>query len=281
VVYVCAEGARGFKARLRAYSHEHKVELDQLPAVIADAPNLREPKDAAAVTFALRQWAEAQGPIDAVVIDTLSATTPGGNENSGEDVGLVISHCKLIHKQTGALVILIHHSGKDASRGARGWSGLRAAADAEIEVVRNGDYRVANITKMKDGSDGETFAFKLKVIPLGFDADGEEESSCVIEHIDAAPQEQRLSKQKPSGACQTLVMDVLRTVAPSGTVDLDDLVEGYVARVPRTEGKDNRRRDAKRALQDLIAKKLAYMQGEDRVSLTSLVTTGNEEGWLK
>jgi RecA-family ATPase len=44
----------------------------------------------------------------------MSAVTPGANENSGEDVGKLIEHCKLLNKKTGALVILIHHSGKDS-----------------------------------------------------------------------------------------------------------------------------------------------------------------------
>jgi hypothetical protein len=281
VVYVVAEGARGFKKRLRAYAHEHKVEQSELPAIIADAPDLRDPKEAAQLIASILAWSKAHGAIDVVIIDTLSATLPGGNENSGEDMGLVLSHCKFLHKQTGALVVLIHHSGKDATRGARGWSGLRAAADAEIEILRNGDYRTANVTKMKDGSDGETFAFKLKVIPLGEDADGEEESSCVIEHVEAPPEARGSTKQKPSGARQSQMFEVLRTMAPNGTVNYEDLVNGYVAKMPKGDGKDNRKRDAKAALQDLIGKKLAYMHGEDRVSLTSLVTAGTNEDWLK
>jgi len=280
VVYVCAEGARGFKTRLRAYAHEHKVELAQLPAVIADAPNLLEPKDAAALTLAIIAWTKKQGPIDVVVIDTLSATTPGGNENSGEDMGLVLSHCKLIHKETGALVILIHHSGKDTTRGARGWSGLRAAADAEIEIIRNGDYRVANVTKMKDGTDGESFAFKLKVVPMGFDADGEEESSCVVEHVDAAPAPESAARKIKLGSREQIMLDLLKVMAPSGTVAEEDLVEGYKAKVARGDGRDQRRTHAFAALNNLIAKGKAFKHGEDRVSLTSLVTTG-DEGWLQ
>lgn len=280
VVYVCAEGARGFKARLRAYAHEHKVELAQLPAVIPDAPNLLEPKDAAALAHAIIEWVKSQGKVDLVVIDTLSATTPGGNENSGEDMGLVLSHCKFISRQTGALVLLIHHSGKDSTKGARGWSGLRAAADAEIEIVRNGDYRVANVTKMKDGTDGESYAFKLKVVSLGFDADGEEESSCVVEHVDKVEPTPGTGKQRASGRHQLTMLDILQTMAPSGTVNYDDLVAGYVAKMPKgSEGRDNRKRDAKRALEELITKRLAHMHGEDRVSLTSLVTAG-DDGWL-
>jgi RecA/RadA recombinase len=56
VVYVCAEGAGGFKARLRAYARGHSVELAELPAVIADAPNLLEPKDAATVAQQILEY---------------------------------------------------------------------------------------------------------------------------------------------------------------------------------------------------------------------------------
>lgn len=280
MVYVCAEGARGFKARLRAYAHAHKVELAQLPAVIADAPNLLEPKDAAAIAKAIVDWVALEGQVDVVVIDTLSATTPGGNENSGEDMGLVLSHCKFIHRVTGALVVLIHHSGKDTTRGARGWSGLRAAADAEVEIVRNGDYRSATITKLKDGTDGATYSFKLKVVDLGFDADGEPESSCIIEHVENAPNEEKSAKRHKLGAQEQILFDLIKVMAPSGTVCDEDLIEGFKKKVPRSDGdRDQRRAHAKRALTNLVAKKLAFIHGEDRVSLTSLVTSG-DDGWL-
>lgn len=246
-----------------------------MPAVIADAPNLLEAKDAAAVTAAILKW----GKPDVIVIDTLSATTPGGNENSGEDMGRVLSHCKLLHRHTGALVVLIHHSGKDATKGARGWSGLRAAADAEIEVTRNGDFRAARVTKMKDGGDGEAWNFKLKQLVLGIDQYGDEESSCIIEHTDAgAPGDS--GRQQASGTWQITVLKTLKTMAPSGTVDLDDLREGATKTQPKDgEGRDNRKRDFKRGLEGLISKGLAYMHGEDRVGLTALKQVTDEE-WL-
>ena len=236
VVYVCAEGAGGFKGRLRAYASRHNVSLAELPAVIADAPNLLEQTDAAALYGAIIKW----GKPDVIVIDTLSATTPGGNENSGEDMGRVLSHCKLLHRKTGALVVLIHHSGKDATKGARGWSGLRAAADAEIEVTRNGDFRAATVTKLKDAGDFEQFSFKLNVVPLGEDADGEPVSSCVVEHIDAAPAEHG-TKPVLKGLPK-MVIDTLRTMAPSGTCNVDDLVEGVKIKLPKSEGARDLRR---------------------------------------
>ena len=53
-----------------------------------------------------------------------------------------------------APLALVHHSGKDASKGARGWSGLRGAADVELEVWRIGDARALKVTKQKDGDEG-------------------------------------------------------------------------------------------------------------------------------
>mgnify|MGYP003346413027 CR=1 FL=1 len=109
---------------------------------------------------------------DVVIVDTWAQTTPGANENSGEDMGKALAHCKGIHRATGAMVMLVHHSGKDASRGARGWSGLRAAADVELEVVRADEARSLTVTKLKDGEDGAEFAFRLESVVLGLDEDG-------------------------------------------------------------------------------------------------------------
>jgi hypothetical protein len=59
VVYVCAEGAGGFKSRLKAYAKQHDITLDKLAlGVISDAPNLLEPKEAAAVAKAIVDWAK-------------------------------------------------------------------------------------------------------------------------------------------------------------------------------------------------------------------------------
>ena len=271
VVYVCAEGAGGFKARLRAYAQGHNCDLPDLPSVIPDAPNLLEAKDAAALAHGILSW----GKPDLVVIDTLSATTPGGNENSGEDMGRVLSHCKFLHNKTGALVLLVHHSGKDSTKGARGWSGLRAAADAEIEITRNEDLRVAAVTKMKDGMDGARLAFKLTTVALGFDPDGDEESSCIVQHVEEQPQ-QNIKRAKPTGAIQIITYELLKRMAAGGSVDVNELGDEVVSELPKPEGRDERKRYFWRAITGLVSKKLAFMQGT-RVSLTAVV---EGEEWL-
>jgi hypothetical protein len=75
-------------------------------------------------------------------------------------------------------VAAVHHCGKEASRGARGSSALKAAADVEIFVEGSKDRRTATVTKSKDGEDGISLAFRLDSVEIGPDM---EASSCVVE----------------------------------------------------------------------------------------------------
>lgn len=176
VAYVCAEGSEFFSRRLRAYAEHHKADLSNL-YVCADAPNFLNDNDHKLIARAVRDIAPTM-----IVIDTLARAMPGGAENSSEDMGRVIARCQWLHAKTGATVLLVHHSGKDAARGARGWSGLRAAADAELVVVRDkeNNSRAVEIGKQKDNPDGQQYPFALASVMLGYDDDGDPVTSCVI-----------------------------------------------------------------------------------------------------
>lgn len=181
VAYLCAEGAQGFRKRLKAYRTHHGVSLDGL-FVHEGAPNLLLPADVNTLVTSLK----ACGPLRVVIIDTASRTMPGGNENASEDMGRLIAAAGRIHAATGALVVFVHHSGKDASKGARGWSGLRAACDAEIEVTRADDgARCASLSKQKDDTDEGRLGFKLHIVEIGADEDGEPVTSCVVVECEA------------------------------------------------------------------------------------------------
>ena len=84
---------------------------------------------------------KAAGSGDVVVLDTLSRATPGSDENDSKAMGQIVAASKVLQECIGGLVLLIHHTGKDASKGMRGHSSLHAALDCAIEVRRNGDHR--------------------------------------------------------------------------------------------------------------------------------------------
>ncbi|NDH55062.1 MAG: hypothetical protein EBY24_24515, partial [Betaproteobacteria bacterium] len=146
VLWIAAEGVEDMRKRGLGYCQHAGITPESFGMqFIGDSPNLLEVAD----VNALMAQISKRGQFEIIVIDTLAQVMPGGNENSGEDMGKVLGYCRAISRATGAMVILIHHSGKDASKGARGWSGLRAASDFEIEVIRADDDRVATVTKMK------------------------------------------------------------------------------------------------------------------------------------
>lgn len=252
VVYVVAEGAAGFQNRLIAYARAHDVELADIDLyVLGDQPNFMLASDVRALIEAIN----ALGSVGVVVIDTLAQVTPGADENGGKDMGRVLGHCRQLKKHTGAMVLLIAHSGKDATKGVRGWSGIKAAMDAQVEIVRSEDARVAVLDKLKDGADRAEFGFKLQTVVMGVDADGDEVTSCVVEHVEGGAGV--LRARGPKGTNEKMVMRAVRdSMGLAGEAPhANDVIEAAVALLdPPPEGKRDRRREhIVRAMDGLVA----------------------------
>lgn len=256
VVYICAEGAGGFRNRLVAYQQAHQCELGI--GVIANAPNLLQKDDALDVCRAI-------GRADVVIIDTFAQTTPGGNENAAEDMGKALAHCKGIHRATGAVVVLVHHAGKDLSRGARGWSGLKAAADAELEVLRLESGRMLRTSKMKDGQDDEAWGFDLDTQTIGMDEDGDVITSCTVRELDVGVVKAQAAR--PMGAVESVVHAVVMEMAQAQStgIEVDAVLKEAAHRLPKPDDgkRDTRIQRARRALRFLTEGDNAPFFAED------------------
>jgi hypothetical protein len=251
IVYIAAEGAGGFRNRVVAALRHRGLRASDVPmTVINAAPNLLLKDDALDIVASIK----AQGPCGVVIVDTFAQVMPGANENAGEDMGKALAHCRGIHRATGALVLLVHHSGKDASKGARGWSGLKAAADAELEVTRGPQGRALRVSKQKDGEDGVSWGFGLEIVPVGQDSDSEIITSCIVTE-QATPEVGNLAR--PLGAKEAIVNQVIVEMAQSQTqgIEVAEVIKEAVARMPApTDGKrDTRKQHAKRALDALTS----------------------------
>lgn len=263
VLYVAAEGGGGVSQRLKAYEQRHNLKIADLPlGIVHDAPNLLLEGDVTELVKAII----AAGSGDIIVLDTLAQMTPGGNENSGEDMGLAVSHCRAIREATGSMVILVHHSGKDQSKGARGWSGLRGATDVELEVTyEKGDpVRVLRVSKQKDGADDLSWAFKLDEVTLGMDEDGDVLSSMVVVETEMpAPEASAPGRPDPlrrHDVWERIVIEYIQTLEPTvHGLDMPTLVAGVAASVaaPSEGERDLRERNAHRAVTDLAKGKNA------------------------
>jgi hypothetical protein len=253
VAYIAAEGADGFRKRLAAYAKHNQVDLATVPMTVLNAaPNLLEKQDA----VDLAKGIKASGGADLIVVDTFAQTTPGANENAGEDVGKALGYCKRIHEVTGAMVLLIHHSGKDATKGARGWSGLRAAADAEIEVCREATGRYLRLTKSKDGEDGLEWGFDLEVVQVDVDEDLEPVTSCVV--VEAQMPVVGAGPARKLGKNEKVLNEVLQEMAQAQTsgIEIKPVLEEAARRMMGRDGVDsdkkgNYKSNARRALHRL------------------------------
>ena len=215
VIYCVLEGGHAFRNRVVAWRRHHDMRR-QIPFVSVPAQiNLLDPKaDAPKLAETIKLVAAHVGaPIKLVVIDTLSRALAGGNENASEDMGMLVKSMDYIRAETDAAVLFIHHSGKDAARGARGHSLLRAAIDTEIEVTDTDGQRCASVVKQRDLSKNGVFGFGLELVDLGENRHGEPVSSCVAVPAEAP----RDSGSKLTGAAATALRFLADLVTREGT----------------------------------------------------------------
>lgn len=224
VIYICAEGVGGFRNRVEAYCQQHKIESKGLPLRILDAvPNLLDAKQVKQLAATI----EAEPDVSLIVCDTFAQMTPGANENAGEDMGKAISYVRHVGRKVGAVTVLVHHSGKDAAKGARGWSGIRAAADFEMEVTRDGENRALNTTKQKDADDQASWGFRLEQVIIALDEDGDDiKSAIVLESevqveagVNGGKRRASQRKEKAEGnKWESLVLEAYQELAVGGRV---------------------------------------------------------------
>jgi hypothetical protein len=199
VTYVMLEAEGGLRNRVEAWeAHNGKL----LPSGFKAMPQPFQLADPAQV--------EELGALlpsgGIVIIDTFNRAAPGLDENSSQDMGRILAGMKRLQEITGGLVLVVHHTGKDASKGMRGHSSLHAALDGAIEVERNATSRFWSAAKVKDGEDGKQVAFQLHRVVLGTDADGDEISSCAVGPDTGAI----FRKPEPKGNSQRVALSNIR-----------------------------------------------------------------------
>lgn len=204
VTYVCLEGEAGLSKRARAWNAHRGMPLSDRLHFVTQPLDLRQPEDIADLCAAVLAVGGQDGLL---VIDTLNRAAPGTDENSSVDMGHLIEACKEAQRQLGGVVLLVHHTGKDGTKGLRGHSSLYAALDAAIEVSRTDARREWSVAKSKDDADGGRNAFALRVVELGDDEHGEPVTSCVVEPDESTKEVARV--KLPQGGNQRIALDAL------------------------------------------------------------------------
>jgi hypothetical protein len=179
-VYIYAEGVRGLKRRADAWLQEHQ--RDDVPDFRALPTAITLPDDAERGDFVRGVRSASKNP-RLIVVDTLARNFGEGNESSAQDMNAFVRGCDDLRAEfPGATVLVVHHSGKDQKKGARGSLALQGATEAVFALIRSGEAVSLTNEKQKDGQQVQPISLRLQRISL---PDGN--TSCVVRSNKAGP----------------------------------------------------------------------------------------------
>jgi hypothetical protein len=205
VIYMCGEGIAGFKRRMTAWREVNDQDPSRNFIMMPATFNLVSDTDAidAVIADIKAICVHMNQPVAMIVVDTLNRYFGGNDENSASDMSCFVSSIGRMQEALDQAfnmrphVMIVHHTGKNASDGMRGSNALRGALDCSIEVMANEDgIRQARVVDMKDGGNIDPMYYRLRSIKLGDDEDGEAIYSCAVERTSI---EGPFETEKPKG----------------------------------------------------------------------------------
>jgi hypothetical protein len=205
VLYIAGEGHGGIGTRIKALKIHHGTPEGTPVYFLRRQVNLRSSqtdlKDLVQAIDDLKAMNEIN--FEMIIIDTLARAFGGGNENASEDMGAFITAAGAIQGKYECSLLVVHHAGKDATKGLRGHSSLLGAVDTELEIIRIEGAQppkgILHISKQKDGEDGQHIGFRMVEVTTGSSGviDFEGTSSLAVEADDQAINDRKESMKPP------------------------------------------------------------------------------------
>lgn len=141
-----------------------------------------------------------------IVIDTLSRLMTGMDENATKDASLVVSFLEDLSRFYNCFVLIVHHTGKDQTKGARGSSVYHANMDTVISTKLRQNGTELKVRKHKDADVSGDAQF-LAVKPVG--------NSIVLEHSEMPSETDAKAGSKYDWASPKEVMEILTALEGS------------------------------------------------------------------
>lgn len=145
-----------------------------------------------------------------IIFDTLARSIGTLDENCSRSMTGVAETAEHIAAETGAHVMLIHHTGKDAERGGRGSSALRGAVFTELSLKPDGTAVVIAQEKQRTMAKALPVQFKTVPVVLGKDEDGEDRTTAhIVELAGKVEGARKPERGKESSGCDVAVLTAL------------------------------------------------------------------------
>jgi len=192
VFYVISEGADDFEDRAAAWAKTRKVSLPSIDQ-LAYYPGAYDFNDDNAVQSCLDHIDERLGNADLIVVDTLSKNF-NGDADKNADMGKFLNQMERLREETGATVLVLHHTGWGNTDRERGGRAIRDNVDTSILVEKDGDFSKLVCKKQKLGKEFPDVLARFETVRLPErDVDDEQVTALVGQFVDS--QEGRTSEQ--------------------------------------------------------------------------------------
>jgi hypothetical protein len=179
VVYVAAERPADTRDRIEAQAKHRAIAVPDTLALLAPRQPLQIEADFEHLRYALQEVAAERwggAAPDLVIFDTFARMTLGHEENAVKEMGPVIAAFgDLVTGCGAAFGLLVHHSGKDTTKGLRGSSALLGALDVVLHLEGKPDRLALVCEKINAGKQPlpAYFAVQDQAIPDPADTGGD------------------------------------------------------------------------------------------------------------
>ena len=258
VGWIAAEAYGSMRNRLLAYCKTHNTTPDELVDfyVLGTSVRMQDAEQMKALTESARPL-----KLRLLIVDTLAAATPGTDENKGEDMSPVMENIARIYDQLGTTILLVHHTGKDETKGMRGHSSIKARVEAELLVKKRDGSPLRDLvpTKLRNSNkEGVLHPFKLTEVPVDMDDVGVI-TSASVEHVkleDAQPAKKLDDNMKRGNSALALsTLESLWPVDGEPVINVDRFLGAYAeSLLAPASGQDNRVTRAQNMLNSLAEK---------------------------
>lgn len=156
VLYLCGEGNKSIFKRLLAWEKYFKTSIKEAPfKVSGKAVGILDDKNYDKLLEKAHDAKNELGGLGLIIIDTIQRNFGSGDENSTSDMNQFIQRIDRLKFETGACVMLIHHTGhagskSNGTRRGRGSSVLPASVDSEFYIERDDRDKTTGIIGLEE-----------------------------------------------------------------------------------------------------------------------------------
>jgi hypothetical protein len=168
VIYISSEGVSDLKFRITAWEQETGISAADIPFYLISQPiNFMDNGEIARLINTIKYSDLLTGiePV-LVVVDTVSRSLPGADENLQKDMTMFIKACDEVRVAFGSTVCGVHHTSRQGN--LRGSTVFDGAADFIFMMERESGNSIGTLTarKIKSAQDGWELSFRLKPVEI-------------------------------------------------------------------------------------------------------------------